>query len=157
MAKLLIVYSSLSGNTAAMAKAVAEGAQSAGASVVLKPAVEADAADLLACDVLAVGTPNYFGYMSGLVKDFFDRVWGTVRDKVASKPYVTFGSKGGGGAQALDSVENICNAVKMRRVADGILATRQPTEAVLQECREMGKKLARPESLAAPPVKEPRL
>ncbi len=157
MAKVLIIYHSQSGNTEAMAKAVAEGAKSAGASVVLKKATEADANDMLACDIVAIGTPNFFGYMSGLVKDYFDRAWIVIRDKVANKPYVTFGSKGGGGAQALESVESICNGMKMTRIADGVVSTRQPSEVVIGECKELGKKIAHPEKLTPPSVKEPRL
>lgn len=158
MAKVLIVYSSQSGNTGAMAQAVAEGAKSAGAAVVLKKATDANADDVMSCDVVAIGTPNYFGYMSGLVKDFFDRVWIVIREKVADKPYCTFGSKGGGGAQALESVERICDGLKMRKVADGLVATRQPTAEVLGQCKELGKKLAKPEKLGKTAgVSEPRL
>jgi len=158
MAKVLVIYSSQSGNTEAMAKAVAEGAKAAGAAVVLKKATDANADDVMACDVIAIGTPNYFGYMSGLVKDFFDRAWIVIREKVADKPYCTFGSKGGGGAQALESVERICDGLKMRKVADGLMATRQPTPEVLTQCKDLGKKLAKPEKLdKSAGVKEPRL
>src|SRR5512135_1098345 len=118
MAKVLIVYHSQSGNTEEMAKAVAEAAKAAGAAVTLKKAAEANANDLLTCDIVAIGTPSYFGYMAGMVKDFFDRVWATVRDKVAAKPYVTFGSKGGGCAQAIETVERMCDGMKMARAAE---------------------------------------
>jgi flavorubredoxin len=156
--KVLIVYHSQSGNTEAMARAVSEGANSAGAAVVLKMAVDANAQDILGCDIIAIGTPNYFGYMAGLVKDFFDRVWATIRDKVENKPYVTFGSKGGGGAQALDSVERICDSLKMIKAFEGVLTTRKPTEETLAECRELGKKLARLEKIERPQgIEEPRL
>jgi flavodoxin len=158
MAKVLIVYHSQTGNTEAMAKAVAEGAKSAGATVYLKKAIDADAVDLIGCDIVAFGTPNYFGYMAGLLKDYFDRIWATIREKVANKPYATFGSKGGGSAQALESVEKICNNLRMRRVADGILATRAPSEQSITECFELGKKLARPEKFRkSPEIEEPRL
>jgi flavorubredoxin len=158
MKKVLIIYHSQSGNTEAMAKAVSEGAKAAGAAVVLKRAVDANAEDILACDIVAIGTPNYFGYMAGLVKDYFDRVWTTVRDKVANKPYVTFGSKGGGGAQALESVDRICNNLKMIKAFESILVTRKPTEEDLAGCRELGKKLARLEKIEKPQrIEEPRL
>ena len=158
MKNVLIIYHSQSGNTEAMAKAVSEGANAADATVVLKRAVNANAEDILGCDIVAIGTPNYFGYMAGLVKDFFDRVWATIRDKVENKPYVTFGSKGGGGAQALDSVERICDGLKMIKAFEGVLATRKPTEEVLAECRELGKKLAWLEKIEKPQgIEEPRL
>ena len=157
MAKVLIIYHSQSGNTEAMAKAVSEGAKSAKATVVLKKAAEANAEDILACDIVAFGTPNYFGYMSGMVKDYFDRVWATVRDKVGNKPYVVFGSKGGGGSQAVDTVERICDGMKMAKFAQSVLATRKPTDEVLAECKELGKKLSQPEKGERPGIEEPRL
>jgi len=158
MKKVLLIYHSQSGNTEAMAKAVYEGAQAAGSKVVLKKAAEANADDILGCDILVIGTPNYFGYMSGMVKDFFDRVWATIREKVGNKPYVTFGSKGGGGSQGTDSVDKICDGLKMVKVLAGPLATRKPTEEILAECRELGEKIARLEKVE--PIKgveEPRL
>ncbi len=158
MKKVLVIYHSQSGNTEAMAKAVSEGARAAGAAVVLKKAVDASAEDMLSCDIIAIGTPNYFGYMAGQVKDYFDRVWATIRDKVGNKPYVTYGSKGGGGAQALDSVDRICDGLKMVKVFESVLITRKPTEENLAECRELGRKLVqlqKTEKLQV--VQEPRL
>jgi len=139
---ILIVYHSQSGNTEAMAKAIAEGAGAAGAAVVLKKAVDAIDTDLLNCDVVAIGTPNYFSYMAGMVKDFFDRVWITVREKMADKPYVAFGSYGGGGRQAIDTVEGICNGLKMNLVSESLAVQREPTDDSLNACKELGKKLA---------------
>jgi flavorubredoxin len=157
MKKILVIYHSQSGNTEAMAKAIASGAKSAGATVTLKKATDAGADDILACDVIVIGTPNYFGYMAGLVKDFFDRSWATIRDKVENKPYVVFGSKGGGGAQALESVERICDGMKMVRAATSVIATRQPTDTILTDCTELGRKLAKLEKVEKPSVQEPRL
>jgi len=142
MEKVLIIYHSQTGNTGAMAKAVAEGASAAGATVILKKAVEADDKDLLDCDAVAFGTPNYFSYMAGMVKDFFDRAWPTVREKMADKPYVVFGSYGGGGMPAIETVEKICDNMSMKRLSDSIGIQRQPTDENLADCKELGKKLA---------------
>jgi len=125
-----------------MAKAIAEGSSAAGARVVLKKAVDAVDTDLLNCDVVAIGTPNYFSYMAGMVKDFFDRVWITVREKMADKPYVAFGTYGGGGRQAIDTVEHICNGLKMKLVMESLDVQRKPTPENLNACKEFGKKLA---------------
>ena len=142
MKKVLIIYHSQTGNTGAMAKAVAEGASAAGTTVILKKAVEANDKDLLDCDVVAFGTPNNFSYMAGMVKDFFDRAWPTVREKMADKPYVVFGSYGGGGMPAIESVEKICDNMSMKRLYDSIGIQRQPTEENLAACKELGKRLA---------------
>ncbi len=143
MKKLLIIYHSQAGSTEAMARVISEGASSAGATVVLKKAIDANGEDLLGCDVVAIGTPNYFSYMAGLLKDFFDRVWPTIRGRVSNKPYVAFCSSGGGGRQALDSVERICsNSLGLSKVAEGVIASGKPSSKVFDDCKELGKKLA---------------
>jgi len=142
MAKLLIIYHSQSGNTAVMAKAVYEGALSSGATASLKKAAEATSNDLLDCDAVAFGTPNYFSYMAGAMKDFFDRSLHAVRGKVDNKPYTAVGSHGGGGNQALDSIDRICRSLKLKKVFDGVSATGKPSSEVLGECKELGRKLA---------------
>ena len=140
--RLLIIYHSQAGSTEAMARAISEGASSAGATVVLKRAIDASGEDLLDCNAVAIGTPNYFSYMAGLLKDFFDRAWPTVRGRVSNKPYVAFCSSGGGGRQALDSVERICNSLGLSKVSEGIIASGKPSSKVFDDCKELGKKLA---------------
>ncbi len=142
MAKLLIVYHSRTGNTEAMAKAVYEGAVSAGASVTMKKATEATCDDLLGCDAVAFGTPNYFGTMAGDMKSFFDQAWPTLRGKIDNKPYIAFGSAAGGGTGAMDSVDKICGSFKLKKACDCVIAKGVPTPEALQQCHEMGKKIA---------------
>jgi flavorubredoxin len=143
MKKILVVYHSQTGNTEAMAKAIADGAKAAGATVSLKKAGSADVSDLLDCDAVVIGTPNYFSYMAGMVKDFFDRVWATVRGQMENKPYAVFGSYGGGGLPAIESVEKICDGLGMKKMFDSLGVVRQPTRENLKVCKELGKKLAK--------------
>ncbi|MGB9887206.1 MAG: flavodoxin family protein [Moorellales bacterium] len=142
--KILVVYHSQTGNTRKMAEAVAQGAEQAGAAVFLKPSGEADLTDLLACDGLAIGTPEYFGYMAGMVKDFFDRVYeGAVADpRLFRKPYILFISAGNDGAGARLSVERICTGLKLRKVQEVLIAKGPVTEEILTRCRELGAALA---------------
>jgi NAD(P)H dehydrogenase (quinone) len=70
---VLVVYHSASGNTEKMAQGVAEGAKAvSGTKVILKRVSEAATDDLLSSDAVIVGSPVYFGNMSGEVKTFFD-------------------------------------------------------------------------------------
>lgn len=142
MAKLLIIYYSQAGNTEAMANAVCEGASSAGAAATMKEAADTTGDDLLSCDAVAFGTPNYFGYMAGIMKDFFDRAWLTIRDRVVNKPYTAFGSAGSGGRQALDSIDRVCTSFRLKKALEGVMATGKPSSDVLEQCRELGRKLA---------------
>ena len=70
---VLVAYHSASGNTEKMAQAVAEGAKGvSGNKVVLKRVGDVATDDLLSSDAVIVGSPVYFGNMSGEVKTFFD-------------------------------------------------------------------------------------
>jgi len=70
---VLIVYHSGGGNTEKMAQGVADGAKTvSGANVVLKRVGDVAANDLLSTDAVIVGSPVYFGNMSGEMKTFFD-------------------------------------------------------------------------------------
>jgi NAD(P)H dehydrogenase (quinone) len=71
--KVLIAYHSVTGNTEKMAQGVAEGAKAVpDTNIVLKRVSEVAADDLLSSDAVIVGSPVYFGNMSGEVKTFFD-------------------------------------------------------------------------------------
>ena len=121
MAKVLIIYHSKSGNTEKMAKAVQEGAASAGATVTLKDAIKATADDMLNCDAVIMGTANYFSLLSGIVKDYFDRTFFTLKGKVDGKPYATFGSYGGGGTAAIESLNKLCDNLGLKQATDSTL------------------------------------
>ena len=74
---VLVVYHSVSSNTEKMAQGVAEGAKAvSGTIVVVKRVGEVTGSDLLSSDALVVGSPVYFGNMSGEIKTFFDS-WAT--------------------------------------------------------------------------------
>lgn len=143
MTKILIVYHSQTGNTEKMAKAVAEGAASIeGAQVILKRAVEATLQDLLNCRGLAVGTPENFGYMSGMIKDFFDRTYEHARGKVFRKPYVVFVSAGNDGSGALRNIERIAIGYQFKKVYEPVISKGKLTQETLEKCRELGQTLA---------------
>jgi multimeric flavodoxin WrbA len=117
MTKILIIYHSQTGHTQQMAQAVAEGAKTIEhTEVILKKASEATLDDLLACNGLAIGTPENFGYMSGMIKDFFDRTYNDAQDKVFRKPYVIFISAGNDGTGALRAIERIALGYKFKSV-----------------------------------------
>ena len=142
MKKVLVVYHSQSGNTEALARAVREGADSVeGVHSEVKAAAQANAEDLLSCDAVAFGTPDFFSYMAGLLKDFFDRVYYEALHKVDGKAYAAFVSHGGGG-KAVESVERICGSLQLQKAAEPLLAKGKPDNDALDKARELGKALA---------------
>jgi len=146
MPSILVVYHSQTGNTERMATAVAQGAaRIKNTEVILKKAVDTSLEDLLACDGLAIGTPENFGYMSGAVKDFFDRTFYPAEGKVFRKPYVVFVSAGNDGSGAVKSIERIALGYQFKKVYDPVIARSSQggvTDEMLDRCRELGQTIA---------------
>jgi multimeric flavodoxin WrbA len=145
MKKILILYHSQSGNTRRMAEKVAEGVNSIdNVEAVLKNAAEASHQDLITCDGLAIGSPEYFGYMSGIVKDFFDRTYEKSQGlkEVFKKPYVVFISAGNDGRGALNAIERIGLGYQLKKVYEPLIARGEITPDILSLCKELGKTIA---------------
>lgn len=142
MAKILIVYCSLGGNTEKAAKAIEKGAKDVpGTQVILKNALEATIDDLINCDGLAIGTPDYFSYMAGGLKDFFDRTYYQAQGKVTDKPCIVFMTHGGGG-KAIESVEAMCERFKFKELIKPLLIKGKPDNKAEKQLKEAGRKLA---------------
>ncbi len=142
MANVLVVYCSMSGNTKSAAEAIAAGARSAGATVVLKTGTEAQPEDLLQCDAVALGSYDAFSYVGGGLKDFFDRSFYPTQGQVTGKPFAAFITHGGGG-KAIQSVESLAQSFKLGRIAPTLSIKGKPAGQDLTELRELGAKLAR--------------
>ncbi len=143
MKRLLIVYHSQSGNTARMAEAVLAGARSMEETeTVMKRAFDAGIADLLACQGLILGTPENFGYMSGALKDFFDRTYYPAEGLTVALPYGVFVSAGNDGRGAVREIERIALGYQWKRVADPLIARKAVSGDDLALCEELGATLA---------------
>ncbi len=141
MARVLVVYCSMSGNTKAAAEAIAAGAKAAGASVTLKTGPEARPDDLLECDAVALGSYDAFSYMGGGLKDFLDRAFYPTQGKVTEKPYAAFVTHGGGG-EAGQSIESLAQTFKLKRVAPTVSIKGKPSGQAVAVLKELGAKLA---------------
>ena len=142
MAKVFVVYHSLGGNTKAAAEIVAKGAESQGAEVTIKEGLKANADDLLACDGIAIGTPDYFSYMAGGLKDFFDRTFYPTQGEVTDKPCIIFVTHGGGG-RAKESVQKIAGSFKFKEIIEPVLVTGRPDSQAGEKLIDAGKALAK--------------
>ena len=145
MKHLLVVYHSQSGTTSRMAEAVLRGARHEdidGVEVRAKDALSADAADLLWADGFVLGTPENFGYMSGAMKYFLDRVYYECLDRVDGKPYALFVRAGNDGTGAITSVERILKGLAVRQVQEPLLIAGEFDESRLAECETLGMTMA---------------
>lgn len=149
MSKVLVLYHSQEhGNTEAMAKAVADGAREAGANVTLANTNKHrfDLETYRGVDAVAFGTPDYFGYIAGMLKTFADDWYiakGEDRTGLEGKPYALFYSHGGGG-NVRDPFEKLFKYVGGKKIGETVESQGKPNEAVLRACRELGAQLAKP-------------
>ncbi len=142
---LLIVYHSQSGSTSRMAEAVIKGASSPevdGVEVRVRSALEANAEDLLWADGFILGTPENFGYMSGAMKYFLDRVYYDCVDKINGRPYALFIRAGNDGTGALTSLRRILTGLAVREVQEPVLIAGEFDESRLADCEELGLTMA---------------
>jgi NAD(P)H dehydrogenase (quinone) len=151
MAKILIVYDSRTGNTEKMASAVAEGAkQVKGVKVDVKKVEKATLEDLQAADGIIMGSPTYYGGMSGKLKEFIDKsvkIHGQLEGKVGA----AFTSSGGTASGAETTLLSILQAMLVHgmvvqgRSDDkhyGAAAVGSPREKDIETCKALGKKVA---------------
>ena len=142
---LLIVFHSQSGTTTRMAEAVIRGANNSdieGVEVRVRSALEADAEDLLWADAFILGTPENFGYMSGAMKYFLDRVYYACEGKLNGLPYALFVRAGNDGTGALSSMRRILSGLAVKEVQEAILVAGEFDESRLADCEELGLTLA---------------
>lgn len=147
---LLIVYHTGGVKTATMAEAVESGALSALAEaeaqsevrVLRKRCAEAGPEDVLAADGLVLATPENFGYMSGMMKDFLERIFYPCEGKVEGRPWALVVGAGQDGAGAIASVERIVTGLRLRKVVEPVIGLKELTPEVVRRCEETGATLA---------------
>ena len=152
---LLIVYHSFTDGTRQMAEAARAGAAAdEGCTVRLLHAAQAGAPDVLAADGYLFATPENLAAMSGVVKDFFDRSYYAVLDRVNGRPYARLICAGSDGSNAARQVARIATGWRLKAVAEplivcthaqtpeAILAPKQIESGDLERCRALGEALA---------------
>jgi NAD(P)H-dependent FMN reductase len=142
---LLVVFHSRSGGTQALADAAIAGATSDdidGVDVRVKRAFDAEAEDVRWCDAILLGTPENFGYMSGALKDFFERIYYVLIDETPGLPYALFVKGGHDGDGAVRSVERILTGLKWRAALPPLLVTGDLSDDHLEQAHELGLTIA---------------
>lgn len=145
MKHLLIVYHSQTGNTARMAQALLRGASQPeieGVEIRCLRAFEAGVEDLLWAHGLLLGTPENFGYMSGALKDFLDRIYYPVEGQIDNLPYAIFISAGNDGSGAVAAIQRIARGYPFKEVHEPLIARGELTAQDLARCEELGATLA---------------
>ena len=151
MANILVIYDSRTGNTEKMAHAVAEGVREEGVGVTVKRVNEVQVEELLDFEGIIIGSPTYFGLMSGKIKHFIDESVKMYR-KLEGKVGAAFTSAGGSATGAETTLLSIIEALLIhgmivqgnaRGPHYGAAAVGAPDEKELEDCRDLGRRTAR--------------
>jgi flavorubredoxin len=140
---ILVIYHSQGGTMELMTNRFVRGAaKEKDLAIILKKAKDANINDLLNCNAIAIGSPEYFGTMAGMIKDFFDRTFEGAQDKTIGLPFVVFVCAGNDGRGAIAQIERIAAGYKWKKVQEHVRVVGVPTEKDFGELEELGQTLA---------------
>ena len=143
--QLLIVAHAPSPNTQRLAEAVLRGARHpdiAGVTARHIPPLEATPDDVLAADAIILGTTENLGYMSGALKDFFDRCYYPVLEKKQGLPCALYIRAGLDGTGTRRAVESIVSGLKWNWVQEPLTCRGEFQEGFIAQCEELGMAVA---------------
>ncbi|SUS06179.1 Flavodoxin [uncultured Defluviicoccus sp.] len=143
--RLLIVAHAPSANTLAMRDAVQRGASGPDIENVAVQAIAPLAArpdDVLAANAIILGTPENLGYMSGALKDFFDRIYYPCLERTQAMPYALYIRAGHDGTGTRRAVQTIVTGLRWRAVREPLICRGGWQDAFLAECEELGAVMA---------------
>ena len=140
MSKVAVVFWSGTGNTEAMADAVAQGARGAGASVDVLGPSDFNATKVTAYDGIAFGCPAMGAEV--LEEDEFDPMFQDVKGALSGKPIALFGSYGWGDGEWMRNWEDDCKAAGANLVVDSVMANEAPDDDAIAACKALGAALA---------------
>lgn len=141
--RILVIYHSQGGTMERLARRFAQGAAQEPEIVVdFKKAGVATVDDLLRCNAIAIGSPEYFGTMAGMIKDFFDRTFVAAQEKTIGLPYVCLVCAGNDGRGAITQMERIIAGYKWRKALEHQRIVGPPTDGDCARIEELGHTLA---------------
>ncbi|MCK0106808.1 flavodoxin family protein [Marinobacter sp. S0848L] len=145
MKRLLIVAHAPSPNTLRLREAVENGARHPdieAVDVVVKAPLEAGPEDVLACDAIILGTTENLGYMSGALKDFFDRSYYPCLEETQGLPFAFYIRAGHDGTGTRRAIESITTGLRWKLVNEPLTCRGEFKEEFVEQCEELGMYVA---------------
>ena len=143
--KLLIVVHTPSVNTQLLAESAVHGAMHSdfdSVEVQLTQPLKTTVDDVLRCDAILLGTTENFGYMSGAMKDFFDRIYYPCLEHTEALPFSIFIRAGIDGSGTKLAMEKIITGLRWKPVHQTMILQGEYQESFLQEVEELGMTMA---------------
>ena len=139
MSKIAVVYWSGTGNTEMMAQKVADGAQQAGAEVILFTASEFSADNMDSFDAIAFGCPSMGAEQ--LEESEFEPMFQACEAKLGGKKIALFGSYGWGDGEWMRTWEETCTNDGAVLACESVICNEAPDDLAEVACMELGKAL----------------
>ena len=141
--RLLIVAHAPSDNTRALRDAVQRGALSeTTVEVRVVAPLQAGPEDVLKAEAVILGTTENLGYMSGALKDFFDRSYNPLLDKTQGLPCALYIRAGNDGTGTRRGVETITTGLRWRAVQEPLICRGTWQPGFVDQCEELGAAMA---------------
>ncbi len=140
MSKIAVVFWSGTGNTEAMADAVAEGAKGAGAEVSVFNVTDFSADKVDEFDAIAFGCPAMGA--ETLEESEFEPVFNECEPKLNGKKIALFGSYGWGDGEWMRTWEETCNSAGAVLTAESVICNDAPDDEATANCNALGAALA---------------
>jgi len=143
--QLLIVAHAPSPNTERLRDAVIRGARSpeiTGVNLRFVAALQARAEDVTQASAIVIGTTENLGYMSGGLKDFFDRIYNPCLEKTQGLPFAAWIRAGSDGTGTRRAIETITTGLRWKAVQEPLILKGEWREEFVGQCEEMGLAIA---------------
>lgn len=143
--QLLIVSHAPSPNTRSLLDAVLRGAQDPsidGVDVTALSPFDTIPDHVLAADAIILGTTENLGYMSGALKDFFDRIYYPCLEQTQGLPYALYIRAGHDGTGTKRGVETIVTGLRWRAVQDPVICRGAFQDTFVGDCEQLGALVA---------------
>lgn len=142
---LLIVAHAPSGNTGRMVEAILQGARDASGGQLIarkQAALQTTVQDVLSADGIILFTPENLGYMSGGLKDFFDRIYYPVLEQKQGLPCAVVIRAGHDGTGTQRAIDSILAGLRWKQVQEAMVCRGVWQDAFLRDCNELGQAMA---------------
>jgi len=145
MKKLLVIAHVPSENTKILCDAVVRGAGHVdieGVDVFAASPFDVAAEDVLMAQAIILGTTENLGYMSGALKDFFDRIYYPCLEKTQGLPFALYVRAGHDGTGTVRAVEAITTGLRWRSVQEPLVCRGDYRAEFEPQCEELGALMA---------------
>ncbi|WP_020559435.1 flavodoxin family protein [Thiofilum flexile] len=142
MRPIVIIANTPTANTYALREAVARGAQQSTVPIQVLSPLEANSFHILQSSAVIVGTTENFGYMSGALKDFFERIYYPCLESTQGLPVALYVRAGNDGTGTVQSVTRILTGLRWKLIQEPLVFKGAWQPEFLKNAEELGEAVA---------------